>query len=191
MQSAGPKGSHVVPEDATSGHCVNRRAWSRLQQIVRSFRGALRRGERPKIEAFAPSANVDRREVLVELIHEELEFRIKAGEAADLAAYLERFPELTEDHRAVSELYAAESALRSRTPGIGTIPGHDDAPERFKRYELHAVAGRVAFGVVYRARDTLLGAHRAARGCLRAGMLDAPGAAERFVREARSAAVLR
>ena len=87
-------------------------AWSELQQVVRTFRDALRRGEHPEIEAFASAPSSNRPTALVELIHEEMEFRIKAGEAVKLGAYLERFPELTEDPRALSELVAAESALR-------------------------------------------------------------------------------
>jgi serine/threonine-protein kinase len=52
------------------------------------------------------------------------------------------------------------------------------------------VIGQGAFGVVYRARDTLL-ARTVALKRLRAGLLDAPGATDRFLREARSSAVLR
>jgi hypothetical protein len=53
---------------------IEQRAWTELQQIVQSYRVALCRGERPEIEAFVPAQGADRRLVLVELIHEDLEF---------------------------------------------------------------------------------------------------------------------
>jgi hypothetical protein len=79
MQSSSQSGSHLNLAETQSARCIDGRAWSELQLIVRSFRSALMRGERPEIEVFARSQHVDRRTVLVELIHEELEFRIKAG----------------------------------------------------------------------------------------------------------------
>jgi serine/threonine-protein kinase len=169
---------------------IDRRAWSELQQIVRSFRASLRRGERPRIEAFVPAESANRRLVLLELIHEELEIRIKAGEAADLESYVARFPELAEDPLALSELAGAESGLRERGRSARSDPVGRVLPERFGRYELHEVIGQGAFGEVYRARDTLL-SRTVALKRLRAGWLDAPGAAARFLREARSAAMLR
>ena len=55
----------------------------------------------------------NRRAALIELIHEEMEFRIKAGEPSGLEANLERFAEIAADlHLCVADLVAAESALR-------------------------------------------------------------------------------
>jgi serine/threonine-protein kinase len=178
-----------MPLDPILDPHLDRRDWSELQRAVRSFRAALRRGERPEIEAYLPADGASRRMVLVELIHEELEFRIKAGASADPRAYLERFPELAEDSTAVSELMGAASTLHARAPKVALEPDGADPPGQFGRYELQAVIGRGTFGVVYRARDTLLGRTVALKR-LRAGRLDAPGAVERFLREARSAAVL-
>src|SRR5262249_3662883 len=132
----------------------------------------------------------NRRIVLVELIHEDLEFRLKAGEAASLEAYLERFPELAQDPRILTELAAAGAMLRGQAPAGGADPIRGDVPERFGRYDLHGVIGRGAFGVVYRARATLRGGTVALKR-LRAARLDRARAMERFLREARSAAVLR
>jgi serine/threonine-protein kinase len=184
------RGSHAVSLEESYGTSIDDDAWSQLQQAVRSFHDALSRGERPKIEAFAQSQSVNPRLLLVELIHEELEFLIKAGEAPNLGAYIERFPELAEAPEVLSEFDATLSALRSRTLAENIATAHGDAPERFGRFELHDVIGRGAFGVVYRARDTLLNRTVALKR-LRAGLLDAPGAADRFEREARSAAGLR
>jgi hypothetical protein len=45
---------------------LDRHAWSELQRTVRSFRDALRRGEQPEIEAFAPADTGNRRIVLLD-----------------------------------------------------------------------------------------------------------------------------
>ena len=169
---------------------LDRRAWSDLQGVVRAYHAALDRGEQPDIAAFAPAGCANRRIVLVELIHEDLEFRLKAGEAASLEAYLERFPELAQDPRILTELAAAGAMLRGHAPAAEVDPVRGDVPERFGRYELHGVIGQGAFGVVYRARDTLLGRIVALKR-LRAARLDTPRAMERFLREARSTAALR
>ena len=88
--------------------------WERVQEIVRTYRQAVDRDEQPALEAFVAEANGNGRAALVELIHEEMEFRIKAGESFSLATYLERFPDIADDPHALDELAAAESALRRR-----------------------------------------------------------------------------
>jgi serine/threonine-protein kinase len=173
--------------------------WEGVQAIVRAFRAALDRGERPAIERLVPDATPNRKAALIELVHEEMEFRIKAEDSFRLESYLERFGDLAKDPEVVRELIAVESALRDRT--IVASPGHDvdgaagtvDAsppPQRIGRYELGKVIGRGAFGVVYRAWDTGLGRAVALKRP-RPGLLDATGAVQRFLREARSAAALR
>ena len=79
-----------------------------------TFRQALDRGERPALEAYLPEHGTQRKDALIELVHEEMEFRIKAGESSVLGSYLERFPEIVDDPRALGELVAAESDLRRR-----------------------------------------------------------------------------
>jgi serine/threonine-protein kinase len=51
---------------------------------------------------------------LVELVHAELELRLKAGETARVEEYLARFPELRQQSVAVVELAAAEQRFRLR-----------------------------------------------------------------------------
>ena len=58
-------------------------AWSELQQVVRSFRDALRQAERPEIESYAPAPHASRQTVLVELIH-EVERGVRAQSLATL-----------------------------------------------------------------------------------------------------------
>src|SRR5262249_39344468 len=66
------------------------------------------------------AAPEDRQAVLVELIHIDLEYRLKAGEPARVEDYLTRAPSLREQPEIVLELLAAESELRRRTePALG------------------------------------------------------------------------
>ncbi len=177
---------------------LDSQAWDRLQVLVRSFRQAIQRGEKPAIEVYAPEGIPDRKAVLVELMHEELEVRAKAGEPLSLVSYLERFPEVTADPAAFRELMATEFECRRHLATETQSEHHAcvDAgstarpPIRIARYELGRVIGQGAFGVVYRAWDTVLNRPVALKQ-LRAGETHAPEALERFAREARSTAALR
>ncbi len=92
-------------------------AWENIQDVVRSFRRALGRGERPAIEAYAPERAAHRIPVMLELIHEEMEFQIKAGAAAGSVVVPQALPEIAQDPRRASELVAADSTLRRRMRG--------------------------------------------------------------------------
>jgi tetratricopeptide (TPR) repeat protein len=180
-----------VPELDSTG-------WEGVQGVVRAFLRALRGGNRPAIEAYAPPAGTDRTLVLIELIHEELEFQIKSGESPGLTEYLARFPEIADDPRALGELIVAESELRRRIKGTSQEKPSRRAgcdPKsvplgRIGRYELRAAIGEGAFGVVYRAWDTLLNRAVALKRP-RPGSIVGAEALERFFREARNAAGLR
>jgi serine/threonine-protein kinase len=56
----------------------------------------------------------EQREALLNLVHDELERRLKAGEAARVESCLERYPELAGDRSAVLSLIEAEYELRLR-----------------------------------------------------------------------------
>ncbi len=174
--------------------------WEEMQAAVRAFRQALDRGERPALEAYLPEETGNRSAALRELIHEEMEVCITAGDSFRLDAHLDRFSDLRADSDALRELFVAESDLRrrmataargNRTGTVEEATGPARPQVRIGRYELGEVIGRGAFGVVHRAWDTTL--HRAvALKRLRASLLDAPrGEVERFLREARNAAGLR
>ena len=173
-------------------------AWEGIQDVVRSFRQALRHGEHPAIEAYTPEDGDHREEVLVELIHEEMEFRIKAGVPADLASYLGRFPEIADDLRTLAALVVAEAELkrtmaeaRKTAADIRETAGFASRPlARIGRYELEEVIGQGAFGVVHRARDTMLNREVALKRP-RPGTMETAEAVGRFLHEARSAAFLR
>jgi formylglycine-generating enzyme required for sulfatase activity len=104
-------------------------AWTRLEQVLERFEDAWKRGERPALDEYLCGATpAERRALLIELAQEELEFRLKAGEAARVEEYLRRYPELTGDRRVVLDLIAAEHAQRRRRePRLTT----DDYLRRF------------------------------------------------------------
>jgi hypothetical protein len=61
-------------------------AWEGIEDVVRSFRRALVRGENPAIEEYVPERVPYRTVVVIELIQEEMEFQIKAGQPSGLSA---------------------------------------------------------------------------------------------------------
>src|SRR5262245_1907819 len=92
---------------------------AQLEEIVEHFEDAWRRGDRPAIDDHLPYGESRRWAALVELTHVDLEYRRKAGEAARVEQYLERYPQLAEDHEVVSDLAAAEFKYRRRgEPGV-------------------------------------------------------------------------
>lgn len=87
-------------------------AW--LEPIVRRFEEAWQRGERPDIDTFLPVEADGRPIARIELIHLELELRLKAGEAARVEEYRNRYPELAEDRSRILELIFLEFSFRAR-----------------------------------------------------------------------------
>jgi hypothetical protein len=91
--------------------------WDRVQQLLEDFEGELRGGRRPGIRDYrarlplAPDAAVA---LLAELVHVELEYRLKAGEPARVENYLAEYPDLAADPGLVVELIQAEYQLRRR-----------------------------------------------------------------------------
>lgn len=94
-------------------------ARARQEQLIGRFESAWQRGECPRVEAYLPANAAERQAVLVELIHAELECRLKTGQAVRVEEFLQRFPELSAERSAVLELLTAEYELRRRQePGL-------------------------------------------------------------------------
>jgi WD40 repeat protein len=77
------------------------------------FESALWHGQQPRIEEFLPPGVPDLA-ALAELIHIELEFRLKAGEPARVEEYLARFPQLAETPQVIKDLIQTEVRFRRR-----------------------------------------------------------------------------
>ena len=87
---------------------------ARLEEAIDRFEDAWQRGERPAVDDHLAGKGCERAALLVELVHVDLEYRIKAGEAARVEEYLARFPELGRERTVLLELLAAEWRLRGR-----------------------------------------------------------------------------
>ncbi len=108
-----------------------------LKDAVRRFETAWRQAPRPPIDDYLPVDGPLRRRVLVELVHIDLELRLKAGETARVEEYLARYPELAGDQAVLLGLVAAEHELRRRRePGLGL----DEYLERFPQHRANLPA---------------------------------------------------
>jgi tetratricopeptide (TPR) repeat protein len=141
----------------TSG--TSQRCWSQREQVIAAFENAWQRGERPLLDSYLPAAGGERRALLVELVHAELECRLKAGHLARADDYLKRYPELAADRNLALDLIAAEYRLRRRTEPALTPAAY---AERFPHYGAElAVRLPQAAGRPKETADTLVTAHPA------------------------------
>jgi hypothetical protein len=88
-------------------------AWDEFEDVIRRFEVAWRGQARPEIHAYLPTS-AGRTRLLAELVHIDLEYRLRAGEAARVEEYLARYPELTADRAIMLELIATEYEFRRR-----------------------------------------------------------------------------
>ena len=86
---------------------------ARLEEVIDRFEDAWQRGDRPEVDDYL-TGDDGRHELMVELVHADLEYRLKAGEAARVEEYLRRYPELNRESEVVRELVKAEWRLRQR-----------------------------------------------------------------------------
>lgn len=88
-----------------------------LENCISRFEAAWREGATPPVDEFLPSHGDGRARILVELIHTDLEYRLRAGERVRIEMYMKRYPELAADRSAVLDLIAAEYEQRRRLVG--------------------------------------------------------------------------
>ena len=68
--------------------------WRYREAILGRFEAAWRSGPRPRIEEFIPAPPGSNLHLLIEIIHLDVEYRLRAGEKVTATDYTARFPEL-------------------------------------------------------------------------------------------------
>lgn len=119
---------HVADQ---SGGTFDQDCASMLARTVERFEDAWRRGARLAIDDLLIGHSATRQAVLAALAHVELELRLKAGDAARVEEYLERYPELTADRNAALALIRWEYRLRRQDSSDVTL---DSYLGRFPQY---------------------------------------------------------
>ena len=162
--------------------------WRELDRVVAEFEASWLSGEQRSISETVDGSQLDREVLLPELVHGEIECRLRRGEDVDVDEYFQRFPELARDPNSHAELMATvhevgETLNASITRTTSTI-AIGDLPQDFGRYQLQELLGQGAMGAVYRAFDTELERDVAVKLTFRTASDDI----ERFRREARAAA---
>jgi predicted ATPase len=89
-------------------------SWSACELLIKAFEEAWGRNEAPDIGKYLRAGGPERRALLVELVHVDLEFRLKSGDDVQIENYLRSFPELASYRETVLDLIAAEYELRIR-----------------------------------------------------------------------------
>src|SRR5262245_49466743 len=104
---------------------------AQVQELVERFEETWLRGDRPVIDDYLPADPRLRRAALLELVHTDLEYRLKASETARVEEYWQWYPELAQDPAAALDLIVAEYDLRRRSePDLG----REDYLKRFPWY---------------------------------------------------------
>jgi eukaryotic-like serine/threonine-protein kinase len=105
--------------------------WIAVKDVIRRFEYAWGQAAHPVIDDYLPASDPSRSRAVVELVHIELELRLKAGQTARAEEYLARYPGLAADRAAALELIATEYELRRRRePGLAL----DEYLKRFPQY---------------------------------------------------------
>src|SRR5262249_47552662 len=82
-----------------------------FEDVIQRFENAWQSRTRPEINAYLQS-NSGGVQLLIELVHVDLEYRLRAGESARVEEYLGRYPDLSDDKTVMLELIAAEYEFR-------------------------------------------------------------------------------
>ncbi len=146
---------------------------------IDAFEDCWQRGEEPAIDTFLPAEPTARLVALGHLVHIDLEYRLRKGEAVRVEAYMARYAELPAQQEVLLELVAWEFHLRQqREPGLTVeeyrrrfpqldlslsqlirsdskpkSSGAATLPATAGRYRLEGEIARGAMGRIVRVRD--------------------------------------
>jgi serine/threonine protein kinase len=121
-----------TPRPVLTLHDLPDETWARLEDVLGRFEAAWQNRQRPDPAEFLRGVTgVERDALLEELVHEDLEYRLRAGDAARVEDYLQRFPELQGRPETVIDLLAAESFIRE---AAGQAPTLEEHRQRFPEH---------------------------------------------------------
>lgn len=125
--------------------------WFELEEFVDAFEEAQVRDGEADLAEFLPSVeHPNRRDIVLELIRVDLEYRWQRGETCLPDRYRARFPELFDDPHAAGQVEFELDRLRRRKMEEFPFP---EVGDDFLGFQLVGELGRGAFGKVYLAEQ--------------------------------------
>jgi hypothetical protein len=99
---------------------------ARLQQRVDEHRQRCRDDQWPALSETLEDAGADRWALLIQLVHADMELRLRDGQAVRVESYLDRFPELRDDSDVQLGLIAREFELVRELTGTANPVDYAD-----------------------------------------------------------------
>lgn len=131
---AEPPGNCDTPASRSDSGVCNQ---VQYDDLLEAFEQAWWRGERPSIEAYLRGEGPDRTRLLAELLHTDMEFRLKASEPARVENYLGRFDEIGKNSELLLELLQWEYRVRRRLePNLQILEYQERFPDLVGRLNL-------------------------------------------------------
>lgn len=169
-----------------------------FEQIIERFEESWRSGSRPEIARFLPPEDPLRLAVLHELVQVDFDYRCRAGDEANPAEYLSRFPELNSDAVLMDRLRTRRAQFRYEKTVPASGPSADFSAPAWSsirvgtslgNYTILECIGRGGMGAVYKAHHRRMNRVVALK-TIAAGALQTSEAVDRFRQEVHAAARL-
>lgn len=130
---------------------ANKSRWFELEGFVDAFEEAqVRNGQANLADFLPPEEHPHRRDVALELVRVDLEYRWRRGDRCSSDRYRRALPELFDDQQAAGQIEYEVERLRRRTIDEHAFPKVGD---EFLGFQLIGELGRGAFGIVYLAEQ--------------------------------------
>ncbi len=160
-----------------------------LERIVQEFEHAWAQNQPPPLDKLLPvtAHRRLRRAVLVELVHIDYEFRLKAGDQVDPVEYVQQFPELAAEAKLLDDLVAAAQTQDQQQPETppksGTVELSATMPgSLLGSYTVLDLIGAGGMGMVFKAEHRRM-KRVVALKMMRPSAMQSPAVVKRFFRE--------